>query len=289
MVSLTIVVIADSHDGMFLMNEEGLITFASPSIQKILGFEPEEVIGRSGFEFVHPEDYGWAFQSFQLEVSAKSDIKYLSLRLRTKEGSWLWCSVRGFNMLHNPSVNSIVAYFHDDTLRKTASEALRTSEQRFRNLIRDIQIGVILYDSAGKVILCNKFIAHIHNSTEEQLVARDIYEVISHTYHEDGRKFEREERPLYRAMTYKEPVKDVVMGIKLEHNTEIVWLLVNTDPILDEACNNSTPRLLRLIRTFAALECLTILLSCSCRMRNTVSFWFSGVRSSAKSSAITSI
>ncbi|HVG12108.1 MAG TPA: PAS domain-containing protein, partial [Flavisolibacter sp.] len=145
--------IADSHDGMLLMNAAGMITFASPSIKAILGFDPEEVTGKSGFEFVHPDDYGLAFQSFQLEVTVKTELKYLSVRLLKKEGGWVWCSVRGFNMLENPSVNSIVAYFHDDTLRKAATEALRSSELRFRNLIRDIQIGVILYDPTGKVIL----------------------------------------------------------------------------------------------------------------------------------------
>ncbi|HWJ29627.1 MAG TPA: PAS domain S-box protein, partial [Flavisolibacter sp.] len=44
--------IADSLDGMLLMDIEGKISFASPSVINILGYNNEELIGRNGFEFV---------------------------------------------------------------------------------------------------------------------------------------------------------------------------------------------------------------------------------------------
>ncbi|MFL5772914.1 MAG: PAS domain S-box protein, partial [Flavisolibacter sp.] len=141
--------IADSLDGMLLMDADGKITFASPSVKHVLGYEAEEVIGRNGFEFVHPDDIKWAFESFQKEVIENPDVKFIVVRLLKKTGGWQWCMVRGHNLLKNKYINSLVVYFHDDTLRKQASDALKESERQFRNLIRDIPMGVVLQDSEG--------------------------------------------------------------------------------------------------------------------------------------------
>ncbi len=229
--------IADSRDGILLLNSAGAITFASPSVTPILGFEVAELKGKSGFDFIHNAEKDWAQQSFQLEMTEQSDVKYLSVRLRKKTGEWLWCSLRGFNMLDNPYVNSMVVYFHDDTMRKAATEALKASEQRFRTLISDIQIGVVLYDRFGKILLCNKEVLQMHNATEQQLINTDLYDRIEKTFYEDGRPFLKEDRPLYKALKEKRTVKDVVMGLKLKGHTKLIWLLINTHPVLDEAGN----------------------------------------------------
>lgn len=230
--------IADSLDGILLLDVSGTITFVSPSILHILGYEIEEITGKNAMTYVHPDDYNLTLHSFQEEIEEIQGIKFIVVRLLCKDGSWLWCSVRGHNLLDNPYVNSIVVYFHDDTLRKKASDALIASEQRFRTLISDLQIGVILYDNSGKIIMCNKMVLEMHNNTSEQeLINKDIYEVIVEAVHEDGRRFLPEERPLYHVLKYKKTVKDVVMGIRLEHNKELIWLLIHTDPILDEAGN----------------------------------------------------
>jgi PAS domain S-box-containing protein len=229
--------IADSLDGILLLNSFGTITFVSPSITHILGYDAEKVREQNVFNFVHPDDQLWASRSFQREVSENPVVQFIVVRLRKKNGEWIWCTVRGHNLLSNPYVNSIVIYFHDDTLRKNASDALKASEHRFRTLISDIQIGVILYDNHGKIIMCNKVVQDMHNTSEQELINKDIYEVIEEAVHEDGRRFLPEEKPLYHVLKYKQTVKDVVMGIRLAHNKELVWLLIHTDPILDEAGN----------------------------------------------------
>jgi len=229
--------IADSLDGILLLDPSGIVTFVSPSVKNILGYEAEEVFGKNCFDYVHPDDFAWALQSFNKEVSQNPDVKFIVVRLLCKNGSWLWCTMRGHNLLSNPYVKSIAIYFHDDTLRKNASDALKASEQRFRTLISDIQIGVILYDSNGKIVLCNKEVLQMHNVTEEQLMHTDIYDIIEETIYEDGQPFPVTERPLYKALAKKETVKDVVMGIRVRGSNKIIWLLINTHPVLNEAGN----------------------------------------------------
>ncbi|MFL5738725.1 MAG: PAS domain S-box protein [Flavisolibacter sp.] len=226
--------IADSLDGILLMNEEGMITFASPSVKNVLGFEVEDIIGRNAFDFVHPDDIEWASDSFQKEVIENPEVKFIVVRLLRNDGSWIWCMVRGHNMLKNPNINSIVIYFHDDSLRKQANDALKESEKRFRSLIKDLHTGVLLQDAEGKTLLWNKASLEILGVEEETLKAHSIWEIFPEGIKEDGTPFSNEERPTLRAILGKTMVKDVVMGLWHPSRKEYIWLILCIDPILND-------------------------------------------------------
>jgi len=230
--------IADSIDGIILVDKEGQISFASPSVRNVLGYEAEEAIGRSVFEFIHPDDIAWAAQSLQKEVDQKTEIKSITVRLLKKNGQWLWCMVRGHNMLDNPYVKSVVVYFHDDTLRKQARDALQESEKRFRSLIRDLQIGVFLSDRKGKIIMCNKALSSMISIPEEAILEKSVYELTSSdVINEKNEWIPVEERPFTLAIQSKQRIKDTVIGIIHPVTKERLWIMLNSDPILDEEGN----------------------------------------------------
>lgn len=225
--------IADSLDMILLMNSEGLITFSSPAVQRLLGYTPAEVLHTNGFSYIHPDDLGWSRQSFEREVQENPEIKFILIRLRKKSGDWLWCMARGHSLLHVPYVQSVVVYVHDDTPRKQATDALRESEKRFRTLIGDLRIGVLLQDAEGRAVMTNEAFTQIMDLREDELLGRKIWELRNDVIHEDGRPFLRNERPAYKAVATLEVVKDVVMGLRTESRPKRMWLLVNAEPILD--------------------------------------------------------
>jgi len=137
-------------------------------------------------------------------------------------------------MLDNPYIKNIVIYFHDDTLRKKANDALKESEKRFRNLISDLKIGVVLHNKNAETVMCNKAMASILKTSEEELLGKSIFSIASNAIHEDGRNFIMEERPLYLALQTKSPTKDVVMGVHLAKTKKRVWLMISCTPVLDE-------------------------------------------------------
>jgi PAS domain S-box-containing protein len=229
--------IADSLDAVVLMNAEGTITFASPSIKTLLGYGTDEVIGTNGFGYIHPEDVAFAIQSFEKEVEENPEIKFIVVRLLKKTGEWLWCMARGHNLLSNPCINSIAVYIHDDTPRKQATDALKESEKRFRTLIRDLRIGVLLQDKEGKVIMTNNTMINTFELTEEQIIDGKIWELYQDVIHEDGTTFLQSERPSFRAIQTCEPVQDVVMGVWHEGRKERIWIMISADPILDTVGN----------------------------------------------------
>ena len=96
--------IADSLDGMLLINEIGTISFASASVENILGYQPEELVGKNSFDFVHADDMELCVSAFRDELNQDPQRKFIGIRLLQKSGEWLWCMVRGHNQLFNPAV-----------------------------------------------------------------------------------------------------------------------------------------------------------------------------------------
>lgn len=230
--------IADSLDGIILTDNTGSITFASPSVKNVLGFEVDELLGRNAFDFVHGEDILWALNSFEREVQQNPEVKFITVRLLKKNKEWVWCMVRGHNLLTNPHVNGIVIYFHDDTLRKQAKDALQESEKRFRSLIRDLQVGVFLSDESGNITMCNKALAEMFSIPEEIVVGKNVYDILSNDMiNEDNEFIPIEQRPLTLTLKSKQTVKDAVIGVMHPITKERSWILVNSDPILDETGN----------------------------------------------------
>lgn len=229
--------IADSLDLTLLLNAEGEITYASAAVKRILGYREEDILHTNAFQYIHPEDLGWALQSFEREVDENPVIKFIVVRVLKKNGEWLWCMVRGHNLLANPAIRALAVYIHDDTPRLHATEALKQSEKRFRTLIRDLQIGVLLQDAQGRIEMTNQATCKLFDINEEEVLGGKVWELYDDVTHENGSRFQQSERPSFRAIQSKQLVKDVVMGVWNWKQKERVWLMVSSDPILDEAGN----------------------------------------------------
>ncbi|MEO7924200.1 MAG: PAS domain S-box protein [Chitinophagaceae bacterium] len=229
--------ISHSLDGIVLTDREGKVTYCAPSVSKLAGYEPQHLLGRSIFEFVHPDDAGIAGQAFYTEIRKESAIDYLALRLRHSDNDWVWCTVRGHNLLDNPVFNGVVIYFTNDTKRKEIEDRLKESEQQFRSLIYNLSQGIVLQNEKGEVIVCNKAALQILGVTEDQLLGANAFESRWNAINEDGSNIPGHEHPGMIAASTKKQVRDMVMGICRPATGEKIWLLVNADPMLDSRDN----------------------------------------------------
>lgn len=223
-----------SIDGILLTDVHGVINFSSSSMERILGHTEQELIGRNTFEFVHPDDFLEAREAFRKEIIEQPEVKQILVRVRRKRGDWVWCMVRGHNLLGNHSVGQMAIYVYDDSLRKQAEDAVKESEERFRNLIRDLQLGVVLQDRDARMIHCNRAALDLLGLTEDQLLGRTSFDPSWNVIHEDGKSFPGVQHPVPIAISTRRPVHNVVMGIYRPTQKDRVWLLVNAVPILNE-------------------------------------------------------
>src|SRR5829696_1792630 len=75
-------------DVISLVDEDGTIRYLSPSIERVLGYELEELVGTSSFLLIHPDDLDEAMKVFGEVRSAPRATRSAEVRVRHKHGSW---------------------------------------------------------------------------------------------------------------------------------------------------------------------------------------------------------
>ena len=114
-----------NKDGIAMVNTEGALMYQSPSVERILGFTPEEIAGWKGLELMHPEDRQAAQTHLAQLLKAPGNDAQSIFRWRHKNGSWLWLEATGTNLFAEPHVQAIVINCRDITLRMKAEEEIR--------------------------------------------------------------------------------------------------------------------------------------------------------------------
>jgi diguanylate cyclase (GGDEF)-like protein/PAS domain S-box-containing protein len=114
-----------SWDIVHVQNADTVIEYISPSVERMLGHAPEEMIGRRGPEFVHPDDRSRALQVFTSEVLDPGATVLVELRLRHKDGSWRTVAAVAKNIAAEGQPPRIVTYTQDVTERRRLEAELR--------------------------------------------------------------------------------------------------------------------------------------------------------------------
>jgi PAS domain S-box-containing protein len=125
--------IEHSSDAAIMLDGQGMILYASPPIEQILGYAPEEMVGQNRMAFIDPEEHDATRAGFGRLLLESGKFATVQRRLRHKNGSWRWVETTATNLLHEPAVRAVVANLRDITERKQVEDALRESEQRFRD------------------------------------------------------------------------------------------------------------------------------------------------------------
>ena len=124
----------------------------NPAWKKTLGYTDDEVGKLSVFDIIHPDSL--AHCSLKLsELISGAEALNIEAKFLTKDKETVSVIGNCIPELKNGTVVSIRGIFHDITERKRAEEALQSSEEHFRTIIRSLQLGVVVIDAHAHTIL----------------------------------------------------------------------------------------------------------------------------------------
>ena len=131
--------IQNSSDLIAVLGPDGVVRYASPSSERILGLKPEELMGKNAFEFIRPEDMPAVLKKFDKLVQNPGASGCWEFRFQKEDGSCCWLEAIASNLLADKAVDGIVVNSRDITERKQADEALRESEQTLRQQAKQLE------------------------------------------------------------------------------------------------------------------------------------------------------
>lgn len=121
--------IENGSDIISVMSRAGRNIYVSPSVQRVLGYTPEEMLEVDPFELIHPDDRSLIAATFAQEIERTGSTATHEYRSRHKDGSWRWLESIGRNLLDDPAVGAVVVTSRDTTERKLLHEQLAQSER----------------------------------------------------------------------------------------------------------------------------------------------------------------
>lgn len=134
-----------SAEGIVLTLADKGVVYASPGVERVLGYTPEELAGRTNQWFedqvVHPDYRQHAKDSSMQLLREAGHESTNEMVARHKDGSWRWIESTRRNLLDDPGVGAIVANFRDITERKRAQAERERLEQRLRQAEKMEAVG----------------------------------------------------------------------------------------------------------------------------------------------------
>ncbi len=139
-------------DVIIVVAPNGNLTYLSPSVERILGYTPEDLLGTNGFDLVRPDDLETAQRFFgEVISSGPEDHGLMEVRLLHRDGSWRYAEITASNRTDDERVGGVIVTVRDITERKKAEEEL----SRLASFPRLNPNPVIEMDLAGNLTYCN--------------------------------------------------------------------------------------------------------------------------------------
>ncbi|MCC3536220.1 MAG: PAS domain S-box protein [Microcoleus sp. PH2017_25_DOB_D_A] len=134
--------ILNSSDIITILDGCGRIVYESPSVETVLDYEPEELIGQIALDFIHPDDLPSAISDGEKLLANPGDPIALKGRFRRPDGSWCFLEGVGINLLADPAVNGIAINSRDMTARRQAEYRLSKINECFLGFTTDAGLNI---------------------------------------------------------------------------------------------------------------------------------------------------
>jgi PAS domain S-box-containing protein len=158
--------IENSADGIALVDPEGFVFYETPSVNHVLGYTPDELIGTNVFDLIHPDDRERIRQLHQVISGEPGRSITSEHRELHKDGTWRWIEGTGYNLLAEPGVKAIVLNFRDITSRKRSEEKVRL----LANAVESTSEMICISDLDNRFVFVNKAFMEVYGYSSEEIL-----------------------------------------------------------------------------------------------------------------------
>lgn len=156
---------------------DGVYRYISPSGRWQVGWRPEELIGRSAWEFIHPDDIDRCREMLGSLLETGEPVQAI-FRFRNRDGAWVWLESAG-EIVRGPDGTpvEVLTLTREVTAQVTAEEGTREAEATSRQIIESVHEGIAVLDTQIRYVLWNAAMEELSGLPAHEVLGRDAREV----------------------------------------------------------------------------------------------------------------
>jgi PAS domain S-box-containing protein len=171
-------IVLSSSDWIWEIDTTGMFTYVSEGVKNVIGYEPDELIGKSLFDIVSQDEAEILRELFIMVLSRKQNITdWINWNLH-KDGTLVCIQSNGVPMIDNNG--KLLGYRginKDITNQKRSEERLRQSEERYRTLIESMEEGLLIISTENVVIFSNEASSEIFGLPQDRIIGSNFDEI----------------------------------------------------------------------------------------------------------------
>jgi PAS domain S-box-containing protein len=146
-----------TSDWIWETDKNGRFTYCSPTVKKILGYEPEELIGKTPFGFMLPNEAKKIYPLFKEKVKNRQPLSAIESTKIRKDGKYIITQTNGIPFFDiNGELLGYRGIARDITEHKKAEKVLRESEAKWRYLVENAPNDITELDLSGTILFINR-------------------------------------------------------------------------------------------------------------------------------------
>jgi PAS domain S-box-containing protein len=172
--------IDNAADVIMIVEADGTVRFGSPSLERLLGYRPQELVAEPLFDSIHPDDGETVRRMFAAMVHGSGSAS-AEFRFRHRDGTWRHMEAVGSDLSHHPSVAGFLVQLRDVTERKTADEnqarlqfAIQDAAREWQRTFDAIESPVLVLDGNACIRRLNRAAKVLSGKTYRETIGLAI-------------------------------------------------------------------------------------------------------------------
>ena len=167
-----------SSDRIGVLDEAGRYTYVSPAVEHLMGHDPGDLVGESGFEYVHPEDRPQVREAFESVLANPEETLTVEYRVRDADGEWRWVESRGTNRLDDPAIEGVVINSREITDRRERQRRLSEERAFTESVFAALPDVFYAFDRDGNFLRWNDRLPEVTGYDDEEIRSMHPVELV---------------------------------------------------------------------------------------------------------------